>query len=196
MVITGEQAFCSQKTGMQCSSTWGCRETRQEICVKDWKTFNSWLHAYVSLPFVAVVLLLLFLFCCGVLLYIAPRTHKAVQYLDTLTRLLWGRWATKHVGFCRFRCVTTSGGLAPYFLVLSWAPGRRVPGHTSAVSSAVPAVVTWIHTAASFWMAWEWEELLWLIIGGMSKSNNADFITSLVRWYLINPVWCTAAQAS
>lgn len=186
------QAFCYQKTGRWCSSTWGCREKRQEICMKEEKKIiNSWLQAYVCLPLVAVFLLLFMFFCC-----IASCIHTAVQCLDTLIRLLWGRWADKHVGFCRFSCVTASGRLAPSFLVLSWAPGRCVPGHTSAASSVVPAVVTWLHTAASFWMACEWEELLQLIIGGMNKSNNVDFITSLVRGYLINSVCCTASQVS
>lgn len=35
-------------------------------------------------------------------------------------------------------------------------------------------------------MAWEWEELLQVIIGGMNKSNWADFMVSSARRYLIS----------
>lgn len=43
MVITVGQTFCYHKTGRQCPGTWTCRETRWEICRKEWKPFNSWL---------------------------------------------------------------------------------------------------------------------------------------------------------
>lgn len=114
-------------------------------------------------------------FFCGVLLLHSSRCPQSNPVLGHPHRASLGNVAEKCIGFYRVRSVTALGGFAPSFLALSWARGRCVPGHTSAVASVVPALVTWIQTALSFRMAWDWQELFQVITGGMNKINKAWF---------------------
>lgn len=87
MIITGGQACCCWETGRQSSSTWGCRETRQEMCTEE-KMFSFPVYMHRSPLLVSIVLLLLFCCCsCIVLLYKAPRTYRAAIWRSSQTFL-------------------------------------------------------------------------------------------------------------
>lgn len=112
MVISGGQAFCYRRQGGDAQLF---RDTEKEGRKYVWGNENQLIPGHMS-SLCCCCHPASYIFCC-----IAPCIHKEVLHLDTLTRLLWGRWADEHAGSYGFRCVTTSAVLAP-----SWAPGSCV----------------------------------------------------------------------
>lgn len=101
----------------------------------------------ISLLVAAVLLLLLFvfrfcLFVLGVLLHssVYPQSSPVPEHPHQAPLCI----------FCGVRCFCC-GRVCPF--LGPFTSGRCVPGHTSAASSVVPALVTWIQTALSFQMA-------------------------------------------